>query len=53
MPPEQFWRLNPLEFWWLVDARRPQKLIGGFTEDELEVLYAEMEEAEQEEDDVP
>lgn len=38
MPPEQFWKLHPVEFWWLVDARRPSAA-QGFSEDELQEMY--------------
>lgn len=42
MPPEQFWRLHPLEFWWIADARRPPKMYGHLTEDEMADLYEEL-----------
>lgn len=45
MTPEQFWRLHPLEFWWLVDARRPVKMYGSMPEHEMADLYEELEEA--------
>lgn len=46
MAPEQFWRLTPLEFWWIADARRPKKMYGNMTEDEVAELYEEMEQTE-------
>lgn len=38
--------MNPLEFWWMVDARRPKQMYGSFTEDEVEEMYQEMMEAD-------
>jgi hypothetical protein len=42
MPPAQFWKLHPVEFWWQVDARRPKKMYGSLTENEVADLYEEM-----------
>jgi len=39
MQPDIFWRMNPIEFWWMVDARRPKKKYGSMTEDEVEELF--------------
>jgi hypothetical protein len=26
--PEQFWRLHPVEFWWLMDAHKGKRVYG-------------------------
>jgi hypothetical protein len=44
MSPREFWRMQPFEFWWQFDARRPKKTYGPFTEDEYHELYDEMAE---------
>jgi len=41
MAPDQFWRLHPAEFWWLVEARRPRKMYGALDEQDVEELYDE------------
>lgn len=41
MTPEQFWRAQPREIWWLIAARRPRPMFGRMSEDEVESLYAE------------
>lgn len=28
MTPDQFWRLNPVEFWWLLDAHKGKRVYG-------------------------
>lgn len=45
MSPRDFWRLSPLEFWWLFDARRPGKMYGSMQESEVEELYADFVES--------
>ena len=42
MTPEQFWRLHPLEFWWMADARRPVRRFGRMTESEAAEIYDDM-----------
>jgi hypothetical protein len=27
--PEQFWRLHPTEFWWLLEANKPERVYQG------------------------
>ena len=46
MSPRDFWRMHPIEFWWLVDARRPKKMYGDMSEDEVAELYEELMDAE-------
>jgi hypothetical protein len=43
MLPETFWSMSPLEFWWMVDARRPSKKYGTLTEAEVEEIYEVVE----------
>lgn len=50
MTPEQFWRLNPVEFWWMLDARRPRKKYGSLSEDDVAELYDFLTEAEEDGD---
>jgi hypothetical protein len=46
MPPEQFWRLSPIEFWWQVDARRSKDArYGPLSEDDVAEIYTEMQKA--------
>lgn len=40
LTPEQFWNLSPIELHWLVEARKPVKMIGSQTEDQVRELYA-------------
>lgn len=42
LAPAEFWRLHPVEFWWLVDARRPQKRYGSLSEREVASLYDDL-----------
>lgn len=42
MTPEQFWRLHPLEFWWIVDARKPPKRYGSLSENDVAELHEEL-----------
>lgn len=39
MSPSEFWSLRPIEFWWLVDARKPAKQYGDLSEAEAQELY--------------
>lgn len=41
MPPKQFWKLAPIEWWWQADARRPKQEVTaiGLTLDEVAELY--------------
>ncbi|RFA24346.1 hypothetical protein CAI21_21975 [Alkalilimnicola ehrlichii] len=39
MSPAEFWRLHPVEFWWLVQAKTPTRMYGSLTEDEVAELY--------------
>lgn len=41
MPPRDFWRLHPTEFWWLFEARRPRQMFGSLTDEEVADLYDE------------
>lgn len=39
MRPDDFWRLHPVEFWWLVEANRAPKTFGKMTEAEVAEMY--------------
>ena len=39
LTPDVFWRLHPLEFWWMLDARRPRKAYGDLNEEEVAEMY--------------
>lgn len=39
MRPKDFWALHPVEFWWLVEARRKEKMYGSLTETEVAELH--------------
>jgi hypothetical protein len=39
LKPAEFWDLHPLEFWWLVKARRPVRMYGSLTEHDMAELY--------------
>jgi hypothetical protein len=41
MRPKDFWRLRPIEFWWLLDAKRPPKMYGSMTEQQVAQIYME------------
>lgn len=41
MSPAEFWELHPDEIWWILDARRPAKMYGKMTEDEVRKIYEE------------
>jgi hypothetical protein len=41
MTAEQFWRLSPTELWWWVEAKRPVRMYGRMTEDEVRQIYDE------------
>jgi len=35
--------MHPTEFYWLLEAKKPQKMYGPFTEEQAEELYQELE----------
>lgn len=39
MRPKDFWKLTPVELMWLIEAKRPVKMYGKLTEDEVAELY--------------
>jgi len=41
MRPKDFWSLTPDEFWWHVELRKPVKMYGKMTEQEVEQIYKE------------
>lgn len=41
MRPKDFWGLTPKEFWWLLDSKKPIKMYGKMTEDEVAQIYRE------------
>lgn len=41
MTPAEFWRLHPIEFYWLADMNRPKRMYGQMTEDEVRQIYEE------------
>jgi hypothetical protein len=38
---DQFWKADPRELWWLVEAVKPPKMYGKMTEDEVAEIYEE------------
>jgi hypothetical protein len=45
MRPKDFWAMHPVEFWWMLDAKRPPKMYGSLKEEEIAELYEEMKRA--------
>lgn len=46
MSPDQFWRLHPIEFWWLADAKRKERAVGSMMNtSEMEELHRDLVEA--------
>lgn len=39
MRPKDFWRLHPIEWWWIAEAKKPPKMYGRMTESEVAELY--------------
>lgn len=39
--PSEFWALHPIEFYWLMEAKRPTKMYGSMTEAEVAEIYDE------------
>lgn len=39
MAPTEFWRLTPTDLFWLIDAKRPPKMYGSMTEDQVAELW--------------
>ena len=37
--------MHPTELWWLIDGKRPPKMYGSLTEDDVLDLYDELEAA--------
>jgi hypothetical protein len=33
--------MQPIELWWLIEARKPVRMYGRMTEDEVEEIYFE------------
>jgi hypothetical protein len=42
MRPKDFWGMHPEEFWWLFEIKRPVKMYGSMTEDDVAALYNDM-----------
>jgi hypothetical protein len=43
--PDQFWRLHPQEFWWLFEAKKPQRVYGKkhqLTESEADEILKDL-----------
>lgn len=36
--------MSPIELWWLFEARKPVKMYGTLTENEVAELYADLKE---------
>jgi hypothetical protein len=41
MKPKEFWKLHPIEFYWIAEVRRPKRMYGNMTEDEVAEIYEE------------
>jgi hypothetical protein len=39
MSPSEFWALDPVEFWWQLEARKPQRRYGDLAESDVEELW--------------
>lgn len=39
MTRAEFWEMHPVEFWWLVEAKKPVKMYGSMSEDEVREIY--------------
>ena len=33
--------MTPAEFWWLYEVKRPKKMYGSMTEDDVRTIYEE------------
>jgi hypothetical protein len=44
MSPKQFWRLSPIEFWWILEARNHGAPKSDLTADDRADLYELLEE---------
>ena len=38
MAPSEFWAITPTEFWLIYAAKKPPKMYGKLSEDEVEML---------------
>jgi hypothetical protein len=39
LKPKEFWRLHPIEFWWIADFYKSRRMYGKMTEKEVEEIY--------------
>lgn len=45
MLPDLFWSLHPRDFWWMFQARVPEKKYGNLTASDVAEISKEMKEA--------
>lgn len=46
MTPDLFWALHPRDFWWMFEARVPEKKYGNMLASEVAEIARDMKEAE-------
>lgn len=40
-PSAEFWAMTPAELWWFLEAKKPPKMYGAMSEDEVRQIYEE------------